>query len=336
MFQENISFDELGPVKLSKMLKEGKNLRESVINNILHHLKNILLCEPNVYYLKSPLIVCGDIHGQLFDLFKLFEKSGDDFINALSEPTKLNNTYLFLGNYVDRGHNSIGTFIFLSILKIKFPHQIFLIRGDSENGHGSGFSYGLLDECVKIYGHQGLFLYINDIFQFLPLAAVIDNKIFCVHGGLSPKINYIGQISTIYRKKEAELNLIEDLLYSIPENVPKFIVNRKYCGYYFGKNETLSFLYNNGLIKRSDKLVNDITKDHKRGFIIRSYECQKEGFKWWHDNNLVSIFSAPNYMKKCNKAVFMKISDTHEYDFVEFYQDKSYINLDNSIIEYFA
>ena len=334
MTQVRVNIDELGPVELAKMLKENRHLQEPVIDDLLRRLMDILILEPNVHYLQSPITVCGDIHGQLLDLFQLFAKAGDDFINETSEPEKLNNTYLFLGDYVDRGYCSIETFVFLALLKIKYPNQIFILRGNHESRQINQI-YGLFNDCMQLYGHSGIWFFLNDVFDLLPIAAVIDNKIFCVHGGLSPKVNYIGQISTLYRRKELDNGAIADLTWSDPDEVSKFVPNRRGNGFIFGKNQTLSFLYNNGLIKRSDQFMDDVTKDPRHGFIARSHQLANDGFQWFHDHNLVIVWSAPNYMYKSgNKATFMKVTTTQGPDFVEFNKDeKSSIKPEDLTIE---
>lgn len=320
-------FHELGPVKLSQMFKERKRLQENIINDILYFLMDILFCEPNVYCLRSPIIVIGSLSGQLFDLFEIFAQSGDDFINAKSEPAKLNNSYLFLGNYVCRYDYSIETFIFLGLLKIKYPNQIYLLKGYRELNDQS-LSNGLYHDCMKIYGHIGLWYLMIEVFNLLPIAAVIDKKIFCVHGGLSPKINFIGQISSFDRRKFKFNSFYEDLLFSKPSDyVNEFLKSPRDYGHYFGKQQTISFLYNNKLINRGDDL-----NDQKKSFIVCSH-CDNEGYEWKHDNNLITIWSELSHSIK--SAAVLKIS-SQKNDIFEFkigFQNNE--DQDDGIIEYF-
>lgn len=132
----------------------------------------------------------GDIHGQFNDLLRLFESCG--------YPPKFN--YLFLGDYVDRGKQSIETISMLFAFKIKYKDNIFLLRGNHES-EIINKSYGFLDECKRRFS-QKLFKSFNDSFNFLPIAAVVNNKILCMHGGLSPELHSLNQINEIRRPTE--------------------------------------------------------------------------------------------------------------------------------------
>ena len=332
---ENInSVDDLTPSILYNDFCAGHHLKESILDSLFKRLADLLILEPNVHYLQSPITVVGDIHGQLLDLFQLFAKAGENFTE--SSPS-LQNNYLFLGDYVDRGYCSIETFAFLALLKIKYPQQVYILRGNHESRQINQI-YGLFNDCMMLYGHSGIWFLLNDVFDFLPIAAVIDNKIFCVHGGLSPKINFIGQISTIYRRKEIESGPIADLTWSDPDEVSKFVPNRRGNGFIFGKDQTLSFLYNNGLLPKNYSYDGDRKGDLNHGFIARSHQLAMEGVQWFHDDNLVIVWSAPNYMYKSgNKATFMKVYQDKAPDFIEFDKhEKSDIKPEDITIEYFA
>ena len=138
-------------------------------------------------FVPAPVTVCGDIHGQFYDLMEIFKIGG-----------KCPDTnYLFMGDFVDRGFNSVETFLLLLALKIKYPERITLIRGNHESRQISQV-YGFYDECMRKYGSINVWRYCTEVFDYLALSALIDNKIFCVHGGLSPSFNSIDEVGDFF------------------------------------------------------------------------------------------------------------------------------------------
>jgi len=131
--------------------------------------------------------ICGDIHGQYYDLLRLFEYGGF--------PPEAN--YLFLGDYVDRGKQSLETICLLLAYKIKFPENFFILRGNHECASINRI-YGFYDECKRRYNIK-LWKTFTDCFNCLPIAAIIDEKIFTMHGGLSPDLNSMEQIRRVMR-----------------------------------------------------------------------------------------------------------------------------------------
>jgi|TARA_B110000305_G_C19345302_1_gene591325 serine/threonine-protein phosphatase 4 catalytic subunit len=107
--------------------------------------------------------------------------------------------YIFMGDFVDRGFHSVETFLLLLALKVRYKDRITLIRGNHESRQITQV-YGFYDECLRKYGSVNVWRYCTEIFDFLPLAAIIDDKIFCVHGGLSPAFDTLDEIKTIDRK----------------------------------------------------------------------------------------------------------------------------------------
>jgi diadenosine tetraphosphatase ApaH/serine/threonine PP2A family protein phosphatase len=306
----------MSPEELQRHLRENKHIPEHVLSDLLTTLFEILDGEPNVLYLDSPIIVCGDIHGQMLDLFKLFAtasgKNGGDG----------NQRYLFMGDYVDRGHSSIETFAYLAYLKVNHRDRFFLLRGNHESRE-TNHMYGLYNDCLAIYGNGGVWETMNCIFDCLPVAAVIDHRIVCVHGGLSPTITYIDQVLTIDRKKDISTTLsdtvpepslenqaVVDLTWSDPEEVSKFLPNRRGKGQLFGPNQTAMFLHNNGF---------------DDGFVARSHQIADEGYCWKHNDKLVIVWSAPNYgYTSGNDACVMHVpgQGPQQVDFWKFDKDE--------------
>ena len=316
-------------VALENELRQNHHIRERDIETLFRKVSEILDREPNVLYLDSPIIVCGDIHGQMLDLFSLFKTSldGRSFKDA-------NVKYLFLGDYVDRGFSSIETFVYLAFLKVRYPDKIYLLRGNHE-GRQVNQMYGLFTDCMMLYGHSGLWFRINDVFDLLPVAAVIDKRVFCVHGGLSPHIALIEQICVLQRKRDLEGGPISDLTWSDPDTVTTFRENRRGTGYLFGEQQTKRFLLNNKLMKQDDKTT---PTDPRHGFIARSHQVAMKGFDWKHDDRLVIVWSAPNYMyTQNNEATFMTVNNEVGSKFTLFEKDpKSHLKPEDVVIEYFA
>ena len=131
--------------------------------------------ESNVVHIKSPVTVVGDIHGQFWDMLEIFKIGG---------PCPDTN-YLFLGDYVDRGLFSVETISLLVCYKLRWPSRVHLIRGNHES-RGVTQSYGFYTECHRKYGSASVWHYFTDMFDFLTLSVVINDDIFCVHGGGCP------------------------------------------------------------------------------------------------------------------------------------------------------
>ncbi|KAK2100399.1 Serine/threonine-protein phosphatase PP1-gamma catalytic subunit [Saguinus oedipus] len=167
--------------------KLGKNvqLQENEIRGLCLKSREIFLSQPILLELEAPLKICGDIHGQCYDLLRLFEYGG-----FLPE-----SNYLFLGDYVNRGKQSLETICLLLAYKIKYPENFFLLRGNHECASINRI-YGFYDECKRRYNIQ-LWKTFTDCFNCLPIAAIVDEKIFCCHGGLSPDLQSMEQVRRI-------------------------------------------------------------------------------------------------------------------------------------------
>jgi serine/threonine-protein phosphatase 4 catalytic subunit len=177
--------------KWIEQLKRCEHIKESEVKMLCAKAREILVEEGNVQSVDSPVTVCGDIHGQFFDLLELFKVGGDC----------PDTNYLFMGDFVDRGFYSVETFLLLLALKVRYPDRITLIRGNHESRQITQV-YGFYEECLRKFGSVNVWRYCTEIFDYLALAALIDNKIFCVHGGLSPSISTLDQIRSIDRKQE--------------------------------------------------------------------------------------------------------------------------------------
>ena len=264
-------------------LKKLKCLPEKDLKLLYEKAKEIFIEESNVQNVSAPVIICGDIHGQIYDLLELFKKGGDI----------PNSRYIFMGDYVDRGYNGVEVLELLLALKIKYPEHITLLRGNHESRQIC-FAYGFYEEITRKYGNANAWEYFTDLFDYLPLAALVEGKIFCVHGGLSPYISTIDQIRLINRKMEIPREgVFCDLMWSDPDDIETWIISCRGAGWIYGW-----------------KVVDEFTHINNLELICRAHQLVMEGFKYWFEKkNLCTVWSAPNYCYRCgNKASILKIS----------------------------
>ena len=154
------------------------------------------------------LVQVGDIHGQFADLVELMNIGG--------KAPETN--YLFLGDYVDRGYDSVETVCTVIAMKARWPGRVTLLRGNHESRQITQV-YGFYDECLRKYGNANVWKYITDMFDHLPLAATVDNEIFCPHGGLSPSLDSLDHIRELGRTQEVpHEGPMCDLLWSDPDD----------------------------------------------------------------------------------------------------------------------
>lgn len=252
----------------------------------------VLSKEPNVIHLTAPITVCGDIHGQFYDLIELFK------IGGLPPNTK----YLFMGDYVDRGFHSIETFCLLLCLKVKFPDRITLLRGNHESRQITQV-YGFYDECNRKYSDGDVWRVFTDLFDFLPLAAIVNGDVFCCHGGLSPTFETIEDIQKINRRVEVpHTGAMCDILWSDPDEISGWGDSPRGAGFLFGVDITKKFNAKNNL-----------------KMICRAHQLAMDGYNWNHENTCVTVFSAPNYCYRCgNIATLMELDEYGKHEFTQF------------------
>jgi len=213
-----------------------------------------------------------------------------------------NTNYLFLGNYVNRGLNGLEVISLLLALKIRYKDRITLLRGNHESRQITQV-YGFYDECTRTYGSNNVWKYFTDVFDYLPLVALVDSKVFCVHAGLSPSIDTLDHIRMLDRIAEVPHDgPVCDLLWADPDDRSGWGIVPKGAGYTFGQDITEQFLHANGL-----------------SVVARGHQLVMEGYNWTHDRNLVTIFSAPNYCFRCgNLGAFMEVDEQLNYKCTQF------------------
>lgn len=263
--------------------KPPKLLPPETIQQLCHTLKTQLLSEPNIIPLSSPISVVGDIHGQYHDLLEIFRIGGDP----------PNTNYLFLGDFVDRGYYSVETITLLILLKLRYPNRITLIRGNHES-RTITTNYGFYSEILNKYkGCSLVWLYITDLFDYLPLGATIDSNIICVHGGLSPLCQRLDQIRVLDRFKEIPHDgIMADVVWSDPDiEIMDFKLLPRGAGYLFGLDVVNKFFRENDLLQ-----------------MVRAHQLCNEGYTSYWDDKCLTVWSAPNYCYRCgNKALILEI-----------------------------
>lgn len=260
------------------------HLAEWEIRVLCFLAREVLMSQPVLLELAPPIKVCGDIHGQYYDLLRLFEYGGF--------PPEAN--YLFLGDYVDRGKQSIETICLLLAYKVKYPENFFILRGNHETAAINRI-YGFYDECKRRYTPK-LWKVFVDCFNCLPVAAIIEEKIFCMHGGLSPDLKNMEQIGRIARPTDVpDSGLLCDLLWSDPDSgVKGWAEGDRGVGYAFGGD-----------------IVDQFLKKHDLDLICRAHQVVEDGYEFFANRQLVTLFSAPNYCGEFDNAgAMMSIDET--------------------------
>jgi serine/threonine-protein phosphatase 2A catalytic subunit len=267
-------------------------LTEGEVIDLCERSKVILEKESIVQYVRAPVTVCGDIHGQIYDLQELFRIGGD----------LPDTNYLFMGDYVDRGYYSVETVTLLLSLKIRYPHRITLLRGNHESKEITQV-YGFYDECLKKYGTPEVWRRLTDLFDYLPTTALVEDKVFCLHGGLSPQIETLDQLRKLDRIQNVPHDgPLCDFLWSDPGQQLSWTISPRGAGWQFGPDCSKRFNHTNGL-----------------KFICRAHQLVMEGYDWNHPEACVTIFSAPNYCYRCgNQAAIMELSEDLERNFIQF------------------
>uniref|UniRef100_A0AAF5I237 Serine/threonine-protein phosphatase n=1 Tax=Strongyloides stercoralis TaxID=6248 RepID=A0AAF5I237_STRER len=235
---------------------------------------------PSLVEIDSPIIVCGDIHGQYTDLLRIFKKFG-------KPPSK---KFLFLGDYVDRGDNSLEVILLLLALKLKYPEYIFLLRGNHELKHINKI-YGFQEEIKQRILDTNLMFSIyeefNRLFSFFPLAGLVSKKVLCMHGGISSKIKSLNCITC-------------DLLWADPDKAVKLYEPNTARG-------VSSLFGQDALVQFCKKLNIDL--------VIRGHQVCQTGFDVLFEGHLITVFSASDYDEELKNLAGVIFIDKNSYVF---------------------
>lgn len=252
------------------------------ILRLLNDIDEILSLDKIIIKVPSTVMVVGDIHGNINDLLRIFQEFG--------YPPK--SKYLFLGDYVDRGENSFEVITLLFALKLRFPNNIYLLRGNHEIQHISQ-AYGFLDELKYKYSSM-LFYAFHSVFMQLPLVALVGERIICLHGGISSKVKKISDLEKLEKPDEInEGTICADIVWSDPkQQKEEYSPNLRGCGFYFNHIALHKFLQANDL-----------------DLLIRSHEfCDGCAFPYDESSECITVFSNTDYCGKKNNASVINVN----------------------------
>ncbi|KAK2751180.1 hypothetical protein FQN57_000257 [Myotisia sp. PD_48] len=330
-----------GPDEWLEAAKNCKYLSEKHMKELCELVKAYMMEEPNVLPVSTPVTICGDIHGQFYDVLELFRVAGgmpnetnvqtpyaqapvitsedieppttitdpklrkklkkvasetnpdaelsesdiEPDTSHTSDPSPPGN-FIFLGDYVDRGYFSLETLTLLLCLKAKYPNRITLIRGNHESRQITQV-YGFYDECIQKYGNNSVWKACCQVFDFMTLGVIVDGKVLCLHGGLSPEVRTLDQIRIVARAQEIpHEGSFCDIVWSDPDESPDFstwAVSPRGAGWLFGHEIADEFCHVNGL-----------------NLIARAHQLVNEGYKYhFKSQSMVTVWSAPNYCYRC-------------------------------------
>lgn len=249
--------------------------------------------EPPEENVAPRLTVCGDTHGQYYDVLNIFE------LNGYPSPS---NPYLFNGDFVDRGSFSVEVILTFLLFKMSMPDAIYLTRGNHETKNMNKI-YGFEGEVKAKYDDKMFQLFL-EVFSLLPLAATIENSVFVTHGGISTREDVsLDEIRRIPRGCEPpESGLMSDLLWSDPQPFPGKSPSKRGIGFSFGPDIAEAFLKYNNL-----------------QLLVRSHEVKDEGYLVEHGGKTITVFSAPNYCDTMgNKGAFIHFDASLEPKFTQY------------------
>ncbi len=263
---------------------ECAKLRVESILLVCRLAEQQLLSEPALLHLDAPINIVGDIHGQFLDLLRFFEAGG----------FPPNAQYLFLGDYVDRGRMGMECTVLLFCYKVRYPGLVYLLRGNHECSMISRM-YGFHFECKSKY-NVACWEAVNDVFRALPLAAIVNDRLFATHGGLSPSLNSLEDIDRIQRPTDVPVNgLVCDLLWADPSpKLKTWQSSDRGVSYLFGE-ETLELFM----------------QTYDFDLFVRAHQVVEEGYEFFPPGSrrLVTVFSAANYCASFDNAGAMLIVD---------------------------
>ena len=304
LLRPNDWFDKKVMAELTKKFP----FKSEEILYLIDEVIKIISEENSLIKIRSPCKIFGNIYGIYTDLMRYFESYGNPSDNIQNGDINVMQ-YIFLGDFCDRGNQSLEVILLLFALKIKYPDFIYLIRGHHEDKNINEF-YGLGTECTEklkedIKKENSVFNQINQVFDYLPFGVLVDNTILCIHGGIGSSIKLLDDISNIPRPTQiyqnpedfTQMNIL-DLLYSeFDEDEDDF----------YNVNSLRDKNKKGFIVNYGKKRLDEFMQINNINLIIAAHKCVKEGFCTYYDDKLLNIFSSTNYMDKENNIGAMII-----------------------------
>ena len=259
---------------LSKFSDKSRRLKlpivpKALLQSLLSTAKSIFEEEPVILSIPVPTVVVGDIHGHILDLFRILKE------HQLPPATR----YLFLGDFVDRGEFSTEVMILVLTLKVLYPDDVFIVRGNHEFEPIVDHA-GFYRELYNMYNDDSMKNLFMETFSYMPLAANAQGFALCVHGGIGPSWFFLEQLKELKRPiTDFDNQLVTEILWSDPtENVESYEESHRGMGVHFGKTPMMNFLQRTGFT-----------------YLIRGHQCVKGGCETSLNSRVITVFSASNY-----------------------------------------
>ncbi|KNC84166.1 serine/threonine-protein phosphatase 5 [Sphaeroforma arctica JP610] len=272
--------------ELKTHFKSERRLHRKFVYQILLQVMTYFKAQSTLVDVKVPkdgkFTICGDIHGQYYDLLNIFELNGT--------PSETN-PYLFNGDFVDRGSFSLEVILVLFSYKLLYPEHFYMARGNHESTNMNKM-YGF-DGEVKAKGSDIMVELFHEVFRTVPLAHCIAGKVLCVHGGLFSEDGVtLNDLRKVDRFREPpDSGLMCEMLWADPQILPGRAPSKRGVGLHFGPDVTDAFCKLNGL-----------------DYVVRSHEVKDNGYEIHHDGKCITVFSAPNYCDQMgNKGAFITV-----------------------------
>ncbi|KAL4063876.1 Metallo-dependent phosphatase-like protein [Scleroderma citrinum] len=342
------------PDRWIAQLMECQHLPEQDMKILCDTVRAILLEESNIQPVSTPVTICGDIHGQFWDLLELLRQGGSVpetsyifmacRVSLCAETVRTDETrgahrvISWIGDIIawrlshycwhsKQGKSYVArpSSVGISTPHFRYPDKVTLLRGNHESRQITQV-YGFYDECQQKYGSAAVWKACCNVFDYLNLAAIIDGETLCVHGGLSPDIRTLDQIRVLSRAQEIpHEGAFCDLMWSDPDDIDNWAVSPRGAGWLFGATVTrevrpATVLASVLCVYSYDAIwCHQFNHVNSLTLIARAHQLVQEGYKYMFDNSLVTVWSAPNYCYRCgNLASVLTMRDGGEHEFKVF------------------